>query len=247
MKSITMLKQLRNIFRSFGLDVVRYSPPVVDTIQKILTDQQISLVIDGGANVGQYAKKTFKNGYTGKVVSIEPQIEAHQQLLAQVANYPTWQIYKRCALADVAGKAQINVTQNSESSSLLALTDSASQTDAGIAVIRQEEVEMTTLDIIAKDLNFLATHSAIYLKLDLQGHELKALQGATSLLQAPQLKVVQLEMALHSTYQNEPDWLVLIDYMKISGFDLFYLFPGFTHSETGQLLEMDGIFVRKNK
>jgi FkbM family methyltransferase len=240
-----MFKQLRNIIRSFGIDVVRYHPPQLDAVQKILTTYQTKLVIDGGANVGQYAKKTFRNGYKGKIISIEPQIEAYQELLQQITPALDWQIYRRCALSNVIEKALINVTQNSESSSLLNLNVHSSEANEGIVVVRQEEVEVTTLNQINRELNLLATYSSIYLKLDLQGHELKALQGATDLLQSPHLKVVQLEMALHSTYQDEPNWLILIEFMEAHGFEVFHLFPGFTHGQTGQLLEIDGVFVRK--
>ena len=46
-----MIKLIKNILRSFGVDIVRYSKSPIDIIQHILIENKIDFLIDGGANV----------------------------------------------------------------------------------------------------------------------------------------------------------------------------------------------------
>src|SRR5688500_2068285 len=58
---------------------------------KLLESERIDLVLDVGANVGQYASKLRDAGYTGRIVSFEPYREAFAQLERNAARDPRWE------------------------------------------------------------------------------------------------------------------------------------------------------------
>jgi hypothetical protein len=58
---------------------------------------KIDLVLDVGANMGQFASEIRHCGYAGRIVSFEPLSQAHGQLLQSSAGDSLWEAYPRCA------------------------------------------------------------------------------------------------------------------------------------------------------
>ena len=83
------------------------------------------------------------------------------------------------------------------------------------------------------------------LKIDTQGYEKNVIDGATKSLGS--IKVIQLEMSILPLYENEMLYVDMINYLDKKGFQLFSLENGFSDQHTGQLLQVDGIFVQKNR
>ena len=48
----------------------------------MLAAHNVNLVFDVGANTGQFAKAIRGDGFNGRIVSFEPLIAAHEQLVA---------------------------------------------------------------------------------------------------------------------------------------------------------------------
>jgi hypothetical protein len=55
---------------------------------------------------------------------------------------------------------------------------------------------------------------------------------------------VQAEMALVPLYEGDPSWRSLVDWLEDRGLRLAGLEPGFEDPQTGELLQVDGIFIR---
>src|SRR5689334_10627159 len=103
---------IKAIFRNvLGLEVLRtrnLPPPSeahIAIIQLVssLRKFEIDLVLDVGANKGQFASEIRQWGYTGRIVSFEPLSQAHGQLLQSRARDSMWEVYPRCALGDHNG------------------------------------------------------------------------------------------------------------------------------------------------
>ena len=80
------------------------------------------------------------------------------------------------------------------------------------------------------------------MKVDTQGYESKVLQGAEKSLE--QIDTVQMEMSLVPLYEGE---LLLHDMcmlMSEKGYSLVAIETGFSDPNSGQLLQVDGIFHR---
>jgi hypothetical protein len=78
-------------------------------------------------------------------------------------------------------------------------------------------------------------------KLDLQGHDLQALSGATQALKSA--KVVIIEVWYAPVYAGTVTYLEVYDLFRKNGF-LIYSVAGLHYSTKGRLLWSDAVFLR---
>lgn len=201
----------------------------------------ISVILDVGANVGQYGQALREWGYRGKILSFEPLTAAHQELTKAAAGDPAWQIAPRCAVGAGRSKSQINVSANSVSSSLLDMLEVHRQAAPGSAYSGKEDVEIFPLDELIPQL--CAPTDSFYLKIDTQGYEKAVLDGAWGILDRCQ--AVQLELSLTPLYDGGFMFEDGINLMRSKGFKTYAIFPGFTDRATGETFQVDGVFVRQ--
>ncbi len=237
-----MQQFIRKVLRGTGFDVIRYTPNTSRTLRLLamLRAQRINLVLDVGANTGQYASDLFAAGYNGRIVSFEPMQAAYTQLLKQQKPYGSRWLARQCALGAMPGEMLINVAANSVSSSLKPMLATHMEAAPQSAYTRTEKVAVNTLDALAPTL--IAEQDRVLLKIDTQGYEAEVLAGATQTL--PAIHALQLEMSLVPLYEGQ----MLFDEMNAKvlamGFTLWGLDAGFTHPATGRMLQLDGLYVR---
>jgi hypothetical protein len=53
---------------------------------------EIDLIIDVGANEGQFSEEIRVGGYSGRIISFEPTTEAHSRLLKRSQRDPLWNV-----------------------------------------------------------------------------------------------------------------------------------------------------------
>ena len=229
------------LLRRFGIKVSRYNPDTDFPRQRarLMARHQINHVIDVGANSGQYGGELRVAGYRGKISSFEPMADAFERLIRRRSNDGLWECYN-FALGDYDGEAEINVSRNSVSSSLLPLVPAYVHVVPDAAYIRTEVVKMATLDKLAGDL--LQPQDILLLKADVQGAEMNVLKGAEATLR--KVKALELEMSLVALYDGQPLMLDVIDFVKRKGFVLVSLDRGFTDPGTGHVWQINGILVR---
>jgi len=232
---------VKNSIQSLGWDIVRYPTPLIDGFTKILLQNKFTLVLDVGANDGSYAKLLRRLGYHGKVISFEPLIAPFKQLeeYARRSSYPHEVL--NCALGEYDGKANMHVSQNTVSSSLLPSTNMLVDAENATRYVREEETELFRLDTLWPRL-VSQKEEKVFLKMDVQGYEKYVLAGATQSLS--KIDGIQLEVALIELYAGETLAEEMWNWIRSQGFSLHLIIPGFQHAETGRLLEMDCIFIR---
>lgn len=237
------LKELaKQGLRKIGLDVHRYLPNSSPPAQLVasLRKFDIDLVLDVGANKGQFASEIRQFGYTGRIVSFEPLSQAHGQLLQASAGDSMWEAYPRCALGDHNGGVEINIAGNSGSSSILPMLESHRSAAPESGYKGKEVVSVTTLDAIAGQ--YLKDACAPFLKIDTQGFEWQVLDGARDTL--PQIKGILVELSLVPLYEGQHLWREVIDRLETEGFTLWAFKPVFSDKVAGRTLQVDGIFYR---
>lgn len=228
---------LRKTGVKFGMD---FKMTDEERVILLLKHNKIDLIFDIGANTGQYARELFSLGYKGKIVSIEPLSEAYNQLLKHSENNPNWIIAERCALGDKNEDSEINITENSVSSSLMEILPGHTDSEPASKIIGKENIKVYTLDSIAD--KYFNSNNIVFLKIDTQGFEEKVLKGAETTLK--RVKGVQLELSLVKLFEGQKLYLELIGMMKSYGFDLYSVEPAFTDKRTGRLLQVNGLFFR---
>ena len=172
-----MVSTFRKLARRFGFDISPFpgSAPHWERLIKTLSIHNIDCVFDIGANTGQYAQAIRTNGYAGEIVSFEPLSGVRATLEEHAARDPHWTIAPQTAVGAEIGQVEINISGESDMSSILALDAMAHERLASTRATTREQVPVTTLSSI------LEAHTSgaqtIFVKSDTQGYEDQVLDG----------------------------------------------------------------------
>ncbi len=201
---------------------------------------KVDLVLDVGANVGQFASELRSVGYRGNIVSFEPLADAYRKLSTSAGKDSKWLVHDRCAVGDHNGEIQINIAGKSASSSVLPMLDAHTSAAPGAAYIGSEDVPIVMLDSVVPQ--YLDTHSQMFIKIDTQGFEWQVLDGARETLKRAQ--GVQCELSLVPLYEGQYLWMDMIERLNSEGFTLWAIQKGFTDPRDGRTLQVDAVFFR---
>jgi FkbM family methyltransferase len=205
----------------------------------VLKRHSVDLALDVGANTGQWAMDLRRSGYRGRVVSFEPIAVAFKQLAiacSRSVNHECIQL----ALGNFDGEAQINVSENVVSSSLLPVCDTSVAACLESRTANREHVTAARLDTLAPVL--LQGARATFLKLDVQGYEREVLQGAIDTL--PRVSAIEVELSLRELYRGQALMHDIGAILHSAGFFPVWLERAFVEPETGFMLQVDALFVR---
>lgn len=233
---------LQRLARRLGYDLVPSKKKKIASAQlvAILKHHRIDTVLDVGANVGQYGRRLRDWGYGGRIISFEPLASAHEQLSTQSASDPDWIVAPRMAIGDHDGEIDIQVSAETDMSSILPQNELLQKISPTSAIRTTERVPIHRLDSVAKD--YVTGEGRAFLKIDTQGFEPQVLDGAEKLMQ--RLIGAQLEMSLVPLYQGECDYLTMIKRLADAGFTLQLVLPGYFERKLARMVEIDGVFVR---
>ena len=207
---------------------------------RLLRWRKIDLVIDVGANAGQYATRLREAGFAGRIVSFEPGSDAYSELRRRAAHDQAWTCHQ-VALGDRDGRATLNVALDTEGSSLLEVEPREVRNSPGSRFVGSEAVRLARLDSMWPELRLRRQH--LYLKLDTQGTELSILRGASSALLDAEF--VEAELSLVKLYEGGALIDEVISFLDDRGFALVSLEGIDEEPETGQMLQVDAIFMRR--
>ncbi|MBI3529711.1 MAG: FkbM family methyltransferase [Betaproteobacteria bacterium] len=239
-----MKEAIKNLLRKAGFQIGRYAvqTSTAAQLQCLLQYAGIDLIIDVGANSGQYAMALRAHGYRGRIVSFEPLAGAHAQLQKAARGDAHWQVAQRMALGDAEGEVTIRVAGNSQSSSVLDMLSEHESAAPGSRFIGSELSPLRRVDQVAGD--YMQGMQSVLLKIDTQGYEDRVLRGATGIMN--RISAIQVELSLVPLYAGQ----LLFDEMRREieslGYVLFAIFPGYVNQNTGQTVQVDGFFVRKS-
>ena len=234
---------IKKIFRSTGYDLHRYDPSsnLTCQLEMALRKHKIDLVFDIGANVGQFARNLREVGYSDRIVSFEPLIDAHHALSKAARKPKGWEVHERCAIGDTNGTIQINVSGNSVSSSALQMLQGHRDAAPESAFTRIEEAPVRTLDSLS--FQYLTTRRSTLVKIDTQGFEWQVLDGASETIERAQ--GVMVELSIVPLYSGQRLWQDIVRRLESEGLGLWSLSPAFVDPRDGRTLQLDGLFFRR--
>lgn len=232
-----VLKQkVRNAFRKRGWDIVK-----TPNLNQFLHSRNVDLVIDAGANIGDYGVHLRRWGYSGAIVSIEPASGPYRQLQDRLSGDRSWTALN-IALGAEEGEARLNISEDTRFSSVLKASDLADIFDPKARVVATETVPVETLDRLLADRAF----SAGFLKIDTQGFERQVLEGAKKTLK--RCVGVQLELPIGHLYEDVWSFRDALGYMDDLGFVLAQNVPTNPYTDDpASVLEFDCVFRRKRE
>lgn len=162
---------------------------------------RVDLVLDVGANAGQFGEELRREGYKGEIISFEPLSRPFNDLNRKCARDKKWQC-RQCAVGETKGVREINVSGNSFSSSFLDTLPTHTTAEPASRNIAMEKVPIENLDDLFYE--FDVTGKTVWLKIDTQGYEKHVLDGGKRIL--PLIDTVQMELSLAPLYDGQPDF-----------------------------------------
>lgn len=208
------------------------------TLAGFLESRGIDLVLDVGANVGQFGQMLREIGYTGRIISFEPVAAVFAQLSQVAAEDPLWEV-RDYALGAAEGVAEINVSDASDFSSIKTLAAEAEKQFPRSAVVQTETIRIKTLASLSSEF----AGRRVFLKIDTQGFEKEVLDGSGEALS--QMWGVQLEVPIFQVYEGNWKPASALEYMSSRGFCPAQITPtGWMPRDIVSMTEIDCIFRR---
>jgi len=194
-------------------------------------------IIDGGANVGQFARAAAETFPEARVVAFEALPDIAHRLRTNLADLGRVEV-RAVALGSVDGTIAFHRNDYSPASSALAMR--ADARDAFPQVLERDvlEVPVVRLDSALREDPL---EPPVLLKLDLQGLELEALRGSQRTLACVQH--VLLETTFQAMYEDEPYFDEVYSFMRAAGFR-FVCPVDFLRDAQGRITQMDALFER---
>jgi len=184
------------------------------TVLKKLNQFNPGVIIDGGANVGNYVKLINKHCPNARVYSFEPVPNTFNKLKSSVSTNQNNVLVNKGLFKDNC-TTSINVFPSDEHASIFDISAVSQQPTNTV------EIDLVKGDDFASDNNI---NEIFFLKLDLEGAEYDALGGFSGMLKKGAIKVIQFEYG----YINIITKKLLIDYYEFFnqyGYTLGKVFP----------------------
>lgn len=228
---------IRKAVRRGGFEVTRYVQSVPARRQTAFEHYGIGLLVDVGANVGQYATEVRANHYGGRILSIEPVAAAHARLAAAAEQDPLWSV-ERCAVGAETGEITMHVTAGSIFSSPLHALQRVQEASPTARPVKDEVVPLRRLDDLVPEVS-----PQVAVKIDVQGFERDVLAGMPRLLEA--VPYVELELSPREVYHGQMLMSEALEVMESHGFVLAVVENLFRLPHNGQSLQFNGVFLRE--
>jgi FkbM family methyltransferase len=224
---------IRAVYKRLG--IVHLGRRRVRDLIDFIEDREIDIVLDIGANVGQFGESLRANGYRGRIISYEPIESAFKTLSTKAAADGNWEAH-HCGLGATPGEADIHVSELTVFSSILKLTGVALLHDKRLAVERTEKIAIRTLDEVAAGLT-----GRILLKIDTQGYEKQVIEGGRQTI--ARVKGILMELPVIQIYDGEWQFHEAAKFMAAAGFVPAQIQPVNYHGlDNVSLVDVDCLF-----
>ena len=235
-----MRQLVKDLFRRAGYRLERWRPAnrfaamgdVLEQLRRSLF--RPAVIIDGGANVGDWTRMALPVFPDATVHLIEPQ-PACRPALERLARTHASVTFHPIALSE-PGRTRLQFTGGTAHGGSGVHVMIAGETGVEL------ECPATTLD------DLFAAHTCRadrpLLKLDLEGHELEALRGARALLDAIEVIIVEVQVYDINHSGVIPVFRDVYDFLTGRGFELYDLASIGWRRRDMRMHMMDPVFVR---
>lgn len=233
-----LARPLNKIFYAFGYNIVPNHKIIPATTDKNWAEKlNIHTIIDIGSNEGQFIKEINALLPGRKVFAFEPIAACYRKLIENTKSINV--TAHNMGLSDTEGTAEINISNNFVSSSILEMEELHKSSYPESHFVKKETIRLGRLDdMLAAELK-----ENILIKMDVQGYEEKVIMGGKNTFAKASALII--ESIFEPFYEGQ--WLFddLYKYFSEKGFK----FMGFTDQvnskKTGIPLYADAIFIKK--
>jgi len=230
------LRPLRFEIRT--VDELRGSDPF--WVQRQLLRGKANTIFDVGAHVG-HVSALYRSLFPKSTLhAFEPFPESFERLKQRFAGDPRVKV-NDLALSDVAGYVSLNSNLSSATNSILSSNPKGAQFwgEGRLDTVTTIKAPATTIDSYCEDNGIVTIE---ILKLDIQGGELRALRGASSMLRRASVELIYAEVILAPTYVAQPQFEEYLAFLRDFGYVMLDIFNQIR--KDFRLIQSDVIFVR---
>lgn len=240
-KTIKNILKLFNLFRHFSCLIPLFKGVAAGIEHKnILVTLKCNLVVDIGANKGQFALVSRLCFPEATIISFEPLSKPSTKFL-NIFKRDTNVFLQRVAIGNKSGCTTIHVTAENDSSSLLPISKLQTQLFPGTEEIGIEIIKIGRLN------EFLSIDDIIspaMLKLDVQGYELDALRGCEAMLN--RFSYVYVECSFVELYSDQALADDIIAWLSGRGWCLSGIY-NMNYDSKGRSIQADFLFEKSNR
>ena len=236
---LSVLKQLfLNLITRLGYNIKRQeiidnSDDPVCVVSTILDVNEVKLIVDGGASIGDTSKIFSETFPTSVVHAFEPFTKSYNVLKENCENHKRI-IPNSFALSNTSKFEILKINESEGTNSLLDTECPRNHPHYNLLETKEtNRVESKSLDVLFPD------ETIDLLKLDLQGGEYDALQGAEILITQNRIKCIICEIMFQKSYKNQRNGSEILLFLEKNGFRIFNFYQN--HFHHGKLLQSDVI------
>jgi len=202
-------------------------------LKQLIDAESIGIVLDVGANTGQFADDLRLIGFKGKIISFEPVKTEFDKMKYSFRKDSMWEGHQ-FALGSKSETRMINVSDESTMSSLL-------ESDKWVSVERREEIEVKRLDDVFENLVNQGPDDKILLKTDTQGFDLEVFHGASGCID--KIHSIMAEISVLPLYNGMTNYKEALLIYENEGFRLFNMTVVSRNREM-EIMEMNCLMKR---
>jgi len=233
--------RLKKLFLGKKGNLISLEDPF-ETMQRLMARCEVTGMLDAGASDGRISRRLLRRFPQAQAYAFEPNPLYAERLKQYAAAEPRFHPYF-LALSDEKGHASLNVTASVGSTSLLTPGRRMQELLAeGVAVAKQEEVELTTIDEWVQANGQPAIE---LMKFDIQGAELKALRGAVHTLQTSTL-LIYAEIWFNAGYEGGALYGEIDTFLHQYGYVLYDFYKP-KYDSKGLLTWANAIFIHAER
>lgn len=179
-----------------------------------LINRKPDVIFDCGANIGFVSHQFLAKFPDSRIYAFEPNPSVFEKLNNQYANNKNVACFN-IGISNEQGELMFNVNQNNGTSSFLNPTDYHTSNIAS--------KNITPTKVAVSSINAIMAKTGVkhidVLKLDIEGFEIKALEGISDLNE--NVSMIFTEVNLIPTYEGQPLIEDLISYLRPRGFSIY--------------------------
>ena len=233
-------RPLNKLLHSFGYNLTAVHTLIPKTTgdnwaQKL----NIKTIIDIGSNEGQFINEIESILPGRKIYAFEPIPACFKKLVANttssnVTAYNT-------GLSDIEGSAEINISNNLVSSSILEMEELHRSSYPESQYIKKETIGLKRLDAVFAAIE---PEENILIKVDVQGYEEKVIKGGEKTFSKAAALII--ESAFEPFYEGQ--WLFddVYNYFSGSGFKFMGFADQVSSKKTGIPIYADAVFIKRD-
>jgi FkbM family methyltransferase len=234
---------IKAVVKQLGLRLVRTPANRFDALDEVMHTLRLngfrpSGILDAGANMGQWATRVSAHYPNIPIVMIEPQPACRPSLDAFKVRFPHASIEQVAVTSPGIDTVWMEAGGWDDGSSCTSVISEAVPRDQRVSVAA------TTLDALVARADAAFARGPLFLKLDLEGHEVEALKGASAVLARTEVIWSETRL-LGGSFDVPQDFEALLDFARASGFALYDFVSLSGRPYDNRLRMMDVVFVRR--